>query len=523
MFLLGVHFAVAAVSSVRTSPAAPGRPDPAPDSRARELLRRASHTRWHRELRAASAHVKRRERRRRIRYNDYLPEDAPGALLSSLDVEGQDPYGPAPECLSPLQRWFVSLILSMGVQAWDRIEAYNVTSLAYLYKHHVSGDDSDEYFGTYGDRTDEMRANHASLVDFWSPGGEVVLLGMHGVDLADGAKLVATLQQMYGMEGREAMDQAGTIQRLVQTLPGAFNNPVLTANAVAMQSAHPDGTNEERDSIIVGDGVFAFLEWLDLSGDGPYYIHSHEFGHHLQYDLEVEHHGDGWTAGEETRRWETMADAFGGYYLAHAGGARMGSDRLRDVHRAAFALGDCEDEVGNHHGTPKQRECASNYGANLAVPSYLDGGHRMRPAELRRLFDEDYPRILGLWEGHCEAVVDAELMDRAIYGEGAAAPSASPGAGAPQVEYPAYEPFDAPSQQDWGVPFEAYDPNEESLLDELDEPPPRVRINGTRVEDGGWFGSTASQWRMPRSKGARSDVGLAMVAAVTWNILLNLA
>ena len=95
----------------------------------------------------------------------------------------------------------------------------------------------------------------------------------------------------------------------------------------------------------------------------------------------------------------------------------MDAARLLEVHRAAFSLGDCEDRIDSHHGTPRQRECASNYGANLALASYLDGGHTIQPKELRRMFDEKYEEILALDDAHCEAVVDLTLLDKAIYGE----------------------------------------------------------------------------------------------------------
>jgi len=296
---------------------------------AQELLHRAESTPWYRQLQAASEFLSQRRQRKRQRklrrrenetnqphernleyntgnkYNDYLPEDTPGPLLGLDDVAHEETT-----CLSPLQKWFVSLIESIGIGTWEEINDYNITSLAYLFKHHVSNSDgTNEYFGTYGDRTYEMKRNHETLATFWSTNPSwasssrnVLLMGMHGGDLAEDTFLVATLQQMYSMDGNEAYAAAAKIQSIIATLPGSFNNPVLTANAIAIQSLNPDGSKSERDSIIIGDGVFIFLEWLGLSKDGPYYIHSHEFGHHLQYDLGVDKIGNGWTAGEETRR-----------------------------------------------------------------------------------------------------------------------------------------------------------------------------------------------------------------------------
>jgi hypothetical protein len=73
--------------------------------------------------------------------------------------------------------------------------------------------------------------------------------GMHGVDLADNTKMMPTLQQLYRLESWDAYLLNGKIQAIVESLPGAFNNPVLTANAIAIQSLLPDGSKSERDSM----------------------------------------------------------------------------------------------------------------------------------------------------------------------------------------------------------------------------------------------------------------------------------
>ena len=88
------------------------------------------------------------------------------------------------------------------------MNAYNITSLAYYYKHHLSGDDgTSKFFGTYGEKTDLMISNHNKLITFWSASesrqdlsmenesavlasNNVLLLGMHGIDLADERSLM---------------------------------------------------------------------------------------------------------------------------------------------------------------------------------------------------------------------------------------------------------------------------------------------------------------------------------------------
>ncbi|KAL9180487.1 hypothetical protein ACHAXT_010940 [Thalassiosira profunda] len=517
----------------------------------REWLQQAESTVWRRELDAAAEVVARRRRQRRLlrrqtneissdkqqrqralqKYNDYLPADADASLV---ELASSAATTTATKCLSPLQKFFVEMIESIGLDAWHAIEAHNVTSLAYLYKHHVAGSDGNgEYFGTYGERSTEMKGNHAALREFWAGagaegGGEgagnVVLLGMHGVDLADDDKLIPTLQQMYGLDGGEAFKLGRKIQTIVESLPGAFNNPVLTTNAMAIQSLNPDGSASERDSIIVGDGVFAFLEWLDLRNDGPAYIHAHEFGHHLQYEAGVKAVGSGWTKAEETRRWEMMADALGAYYLSHAQGGRMDARQLLDVHRAAFSMGDCEDAVGSHHGTPRQRECASHYGASVALDSWRDGGRVVSAAQLQRLFDVHYAKILSLEAEQCAAAMSTNLLDHVIYGD--AAGTGNGGGVAMDIPEDLETPWDA-SEFGWytpqaenSAPFEAYDPEEHAQpANELDEPPPRVQNDAYEEEEVGWFDQLGSQWDSGRTvaSSGRGRVGSGcalLVAAI---------
>lgn len=420
---------------------------------AERLVSRHEETVWHRELSNARRHVR----------------DNGSRQLSSSSSSSS-------ACTSPLQRWFIRSIQEIPANTWAVVEQYNITTLAYLYKHYVhasaDGGDHDEYFGAYGERTNEMKGQHRGLVAFWTDDdgdgddtgddstannshnshdnvigpnnslsasaaasqqyltttttnnnkqSNVLLLGMHGEDLSYTQTLVPTLQQIYSLEPSEATSLAAEIQTVIKQLPDGYANPLLTANAIATQStSRSGGEGKERDSIIVGDGVFTFLEWLDLSSEGPSYIHSHEYAHHLQYDINEQSRGGTQTTtteAERTRRLELMADVFGSYYAAHQHGGGYDAAKLYRVHRSAFSLGDCERKDGTHHGTPRQRECASNYGANLALPSYVDGGHRLDPVRLRDLFNKEYDGILSLDGSVCTPVVEESTLDKTIYGE----------------------------------------------------------------------------------------------------------
>ncbi len=378
----------------------------------------------------------------------------------------------------------------MGVDAWERVNEYNVTSLAYYYKHHVSGDDgAGEYFGAYGERTDDMLANHEALTRFWSSSAaaesgsssNVILLGMHGMDLADDGKLLATLQQMHRMDYSAAEYLREEIRGIIESLPDGYANPLLTANAMAIQSLDPIDNKSERDSIVVGDGIFEFLDFLDLGDDGGYfYIHSHEFGHHLQYDLEVDEIGGGYIPTDVaavTRWWEMMADTFGSYFNAHARGGGMDETTLLDVHRAAFSMGDCESSIGTHHGLPRQRECASEYGADLALISRYDGGVVIPPSRLRDLFNERYERLVRLDAAQCTSIVDVSTLDAEVYGE---------------VPYDS----DTTSYLDGFTFGIGLDQTSAFGMSELDRPPPILQDeNGTVItkEEKGFWGED-TQW-----------------------------
>ena len=506
-----------------------------PTLHAQELFHHADNTWWNLELQAASQEVVVRRRRRRKQRN--------------LRQQQRQPQPSKKNCLSPLQRWFVSLIESIGMDTWEELNYYNVTSLAYLYKHHVSSSSGqNEYFGIYGEDTKQMKANHESLKRFWTVGNNngmssgvnyaaspnlmggpsnVVLLGMHGNDLSAKGKLVPTLQQLYRLDAPTALTLAGKIQSIIQKLPDTYNNPVLTANALAIQSPHSDGSNTERDSVIIGDGVFAFLEWLQLD-KGPCYIHSHEFGHHLQYDLGImKMNGMGLSQAEETRRLELMADMFGSYYLAHRSGGGLDNSKLDEVNRAAFSMGDCESSIATHHGSPRQRECASNYGANLAIKF---GGSILPPVKLKTMFDVKLSEILALTADECRESLDESILGNSFYGQDSVdsaviASSSSNGGGnwwdsklhiedvkdlniptigvpppSSDVEYASwgsssesesgYKPWDG------GTTFEWYSPEEED--NSADKPPEKMHNDdhySSEYEDNNndWFGE-GSQW-----------------------------
>ena len=461
---------------------------------------------------------RRRRRRRRIEYGEYGEYDH-----SSPD---DDATAKTNTCLSLLQKWYVNRIEEVGIDAWEAMSEYNVTSLAYYYKHHVSDHDgTTEYFGRYGERTELMMGNHRDMKSFWynatrtttttnatttttTTRDDVVLLGMHGSELLDENNLLYTLMRMHDIDDYGARFLMERIREIISSLPDGYDNPLLTANAMAIRSidrgadmrnvdggigdgkdVDDDGSaiprREERNSIIVGDGIFDFLSWLSLDTvPGVSYIHSHEYGHHVQYDLGVnEVLGDGSAIPEATRWWEMMADAYGSYYIGHVRGGDMEDDAsLHDVHRTAYSLGDCESSIGTHHGLPRQRECASNYGSYLASLSHLDDGRILPSSVIRDMFNENYESMVRLDDGFCVPVVvdDGSLDDPTMYGHD--------GNGG---EYSSYFANVANYHLEMGMPSSSS--SSSYVQSEGDKPPPILKDeNGTVLakEEEGFWGMT---------------------------------
>ena len=175
-------------------------------------------------------------------------------------------------------------------------------------------------------------------------------------------------------------------------------------------SRHGGGGGRVKDSIMIGDGVLRFLDESGLlSAGGLDFVHAHEFGHHVQFRLDHAYPDDrGYdNDDDDNRREELMADAIGGYYLAHDEGGDATRREIDMFDDAAHATGDCGGGGGgggggavaaaageDHHGTPDQRRCAAAWGARLAmmaVPATL-----LDPRSFAIKFDGAYGDILGL-------------------------------------------------------------------------------------------------------------------------------
>ena len=134
--------------------------------------------------------------------------------------------------------------------------------------------------------------------------------------------------------------------------------------------------------------AYADLGFGDVA---PQAILAHEFGHHIQFQLDL---FGTVPSPEATRRTELMADAYAAYYLSHARGAAMQWKRVEQFLQVFYNIGDCLFTNNNHHGTPTQRMAAAEWGYRLA-DSAQKQGHILTAEEFAALFDASLPQIVA--------------------------------------------------------------------------------------------------------------------------------
>jgi len=330
------------------------------------------------------------------------------------------------ECSSPLIKWTTGQVRAMGYLAYKTLHENKIIQMAYVYKHYIDRNTEEEYF-VDDIQTAELRRRHDDTIAFWSDADidnsivtdDILLLSMHGKDLEEDDKLVPTLLRMFDFNDMsEVLEFAAKVQRLIADLPHGFDNPLLTMNAIATRSTynygsyggHDDPSRRTKDSIIIGDGVLKFLIESGLERSGPDFVHAHEFGHHLQFQI-VDNLISDKRPGEasfkdDDRKKELMADAIGGYFLAHDRGGDMVAHEIGIFERTAFSTGDCSTSQEDHHGTPSQRECAAVWGASMAARAEERGDFVLDAEVFVNAFHDAYGGILALGREECTLVLE---------------------------------------------------------------------------------------------------------------------
>jgi hypothetical protein len=332
--------------------------------------------------------------------------------------------------------WIGGKVGEMGVINFYALVLSGALDWSTFYSLLLDNDASDDYIGVNGEYTKFLTKQHKDLQRFWDvPTKDVLLMGMHGAVLEDATKMVPSIMLYQALENdviitqEEAEEMLALVQAVIEGgtqinlwpllepivnpedpqyeakkallenytpagIPGGFNHPLLTLNAFAFSAEGVDylgNGNIIPDKIVMGEGILDALGDIGvligdpaLVLDAPEFVHAHEFGHHVQFELGVFDDYDG--TPEATRRTELMADSFGAYYCAHARGATFQAKRFADVLNAAAVVGDCQFDSPGHHGTPNQRERAAQWGGDLAKTKGKRGFIKSASV-VRELFD----------------------------------------------------------------------------------------------------------------------------------------
>jgi hypothetical protein len=282
----------------------------------------------------------------------------------------------------------------------------------------------EQRFGYNGEHTEELLRQHALLAKFWQTANFIgqpplLLVALHSEVLQGQVKsaIVAWLDN-FGYLSQIALYAtdldfaAAQVQQIIETeLLHGYTNPNLSNNAFFLWNVGIEGW-ENSSAIFIGDGFLSFCDYLGLGPVVNDFTHAHEFGHWLQYNMELEDFGlnvveyterrlNRTTA--ENRQSELLADAMAAYALSHKQGRNFDVALLIQVTKLAFALGDCLTEIQDHHGTPKQRECAVKWGADEGLD--MTGGP-MSVREFRALFLANLNDILNLDPSVCTLTDD---------------------------------------------------------------------------------------------------------------------
>lgn len=253
---------------------------------------------------------------------------------------------------------------------------------------------ANQKFGADGQYTQKLTKAFKDLKRFWNIQAEnIVLAPMHGTMLTDRARLLRTYKAAFGLNDASANYYADFVLAIVDAYPQlrGGDHPMFSFNAFAQSTFSFPPYGVIPDKIIMGDGImdaFAAIGYADVA---PQAILAHEFGHHIQFDLNLFGNASG---PEATRRTELMADAYAAYYLSHARGASMQWKRVQLFLNVFFNIGDCSFTSDGHHGTPTQRMAAARWGYDVANKAQKQG-HILTAQEFTRQFEAQLPRLIS--------------------------------------------------------------------------------------------------------------------------------
>ena len=322
------------------------------------------------------------------------------ALLVKLNPEYRDLLNqaiqPTPcNANTPLNLW-----LGQQLADWNQQVFADALNLAMLdlptYDALVFENSSDnQFFGVTGDYTQRLTKAFKDLQRFWNIQSKaIVLAAMHGNMLLNHDRVARTYVAAFGVAPATASQLADIVVLLANQVPQyrAGNHPIFTFNAFALPGFNFPPFGVIPDKIIMGDGIMEAYTAIGYGDVAPQAILAHEFGHHIQFQLNL---FTDETSPEATRRTELMADAYSAYYLSHARGASMQWKRVKQFLQVFFNIGDCAFTNDGHHGTPTQRMAAADWGYTIANEAQKQG-NILSAEEFTRLFEVELPVFVKL-------------------------------------------------------------------------------------------------------------------------------
>ena len=253
---------------------------------------------------------------------------------------------------------------------------------------------ANQTFGAKGEYTQRLTKTFKDLKRFWNiQSDQIVLAAMHGSMLADRSKVTRTYEAAYGYGSADAAYLADLVVTAVQAFPQlrGGNHPIFTFNAFAQEGFEFPPYGVIPDKIIMGDGIMDAFTAIGYGDVAPQAILAHEYGHHIQFQLNLFGNSN---SPEATRRTELMADAYSAYYLSHARGASMQWKRVQQFLSVFFNIGDCSVNSSGHHGTPTQRMAAAQWGYSIADNAQKQG-HILTAQQFTALFEAQLPTLLS--------------------------------------------------------------------------------------------------------------------------------
>lgn len=236
----------------------------------------------------------------------------------------------------------------------------------------LNGKPNSEDYPLPSGSADTLTSSFGYAQRFWDVRlNDVKLMGMNGSVLTDVDRMAKVYETGYGLEPTEAVGIAQEVAATIKADKGTQNgnNPVFTLNAFAFSGKEETDPAFRKlgDKMVFGEGLAKGLKSLGLNKIGMNAVLGHEMAHHVQYEDDL--FDSDLTGAEATRRTELMADAFGTYFTVHKKGLGVNATQALKVEQTFYDVGDCSFSNPNHHGTPKQRQSASAWGAATVAAS----------------------------------------------------------------------------------------------------------------------------------------------------------